>query len=73
MDLTEALATLKQLGISSLMIEGGATVIAAFLDLRNASGDLLVDIHIVTVAATIIGPDGIQAAALISRVSSEFN
>lgn len=51
------------------MVEGGASVIAAFLNLRSPSDEPLVDMHIVTVAPTIIGSAGVQAVQLISEVS----
>lgn len=51
------------------MVEGGAAVIAAFLNLRDNNGEALVDMHVVTVAPTIIGPTGVQAASLIQQES----
>jgi 2,5-diamino-6-(ribosylamino)-4(3H)-pyrimidinone 5'-phosphate reductase len=60
---------LKQFGVNSLMVEGGATVIAAFLSLRDHNNESLVDMHIVTVAPTIVGSAGVQAIALIKQES----
>ncbi|KAF8323941.1 bacterial bifunctional deaminase-reductase [Clavulina sp. PMI_390] len=65
-DLTEALIALRTNGISSLMVEGGASVIASFLDLRDPNGQPVVDMHIVTVAPMIVGSEGVQAVSLIS-------
>lgn len=71
-DLAETLAKLKELGIRSLMVEGGATVIATFLDMREpddrGADKPIVDMHIVTVAPVMIGAVGVQAGALISKV-----
>jgi len=71
-DLQSALSVLKQLGINSLMVEGGAAVIAAFLNLRGNNGEALVDMHVVTVAPTIIGPTGVQAASLIQQIPTLY-
>jgi riboflavin biosynthesis pyrimidine reductase len=55
-DLNDALRGLhKQFGINSIMVEGGARVISAFLDLRDMGEAPVVDILIVTVAPTIVG------------------
>lgn len=54
------------------MVEGGATVIATFLDMRErderGNDRPIVDMHIVTVAPVMIGAAGVQAGALISKV-----
>ncbi|KAF8336501.1 dihydrofolate reductase-like domain-containing protein [Cantharellus anzutake] len=56
-----ALGALRRLGIQSLMIEGGATVIAAFMKLQDQDETPTVDMHIVTVAPKIIGSSGLKA------------
>jgi GTP cyclohydrolase II len=53
-DLADALATLRSLGVRSLLVEGGARVITSFL------ADKLVDRLVVGIAPTIIGT-GIDA------------
>ncbi|KAF9015669.1 dihydrofolate reductase-like domain-containing protein, partial [Cyathus striatus] len=55
------LQTLHSLGIRSLMVEGGARIIASFF----SSPDLLDNI-IITVAPTIVGDDGLGYALPIS-------
>ncbi|KAJ1721111.1 2,5-diamino-6-(ribosylamino)-4(3H)-pyrimidinone 5'-phosphate reductase [Coemansia erecta] len=49
------LGVLEQEGVSSLMVEGGAQVIQAFLECR------MVDCLIVTIAPTVVGSEGVPA------------
>ena len=59
------LRKLREFGIRSLMVEGGARVIQSFLnEPRNASD--VIDSVIVTVAPTFVGDDGVGYGANIS-------
>ena len=60
--LDQALAVLRKRGIQSLMVEGGATVITAFLEAG------LVDAVIMTIAPTIVG--GYKA---VNQLDTETN
>jgi 2,5-diamino-6-(ribosylamino)-4(3H)-pyrimidinone 5'-phosphate reductase len=53
------LTTLRQEGIRSLMVEGGAQIIASFLAAKSSIGEYIVDSIIVTVAPTIVGDSGV--------------
>jgi riboflavin biosynthesis pyrimidine reductase len=57
LSIPEVLQKLRDLGICSLMVEGGATVIASFLSATSMSKPA-VDVVIVTVAPTFVGGDG---------------
>ena len=62
LSITDVLTKLQELGIRSLMVEGGATVIASFLkSVSHPSGipKPLVDTLIITVAPTMVGDQGI--------------
>jgi 2,5-diamino-6-(ribosylamino)-4(3H)-pyrimidinone 5'-phosphate reductase len=67
-DLQQALALLAELGLQSIMVEGGARVISNFLRLRDEEGSPIVDVNIVTVAPTLIGTTGIPATEALERV-----
>ncbi len=47
------------LGIRSLMVEGGASVIRAFLTAAGSSASPVVDTVIVTVAPVLVGNEGV--------------
>jgi len=53
LSIPEILKVLKDLGICSLMVEGGAKVIGSFL------AESIVDVLIITVAPVLVGSDGI--------------
>jgi len=57
----EALSAFRGLGIRSVMVEGGASVIATFMKLEDPDGKPMVDMHIVTVAPKVIGMSGVKA------------
>jgi 2,5-diamino-6-(ribosylamino)-4(3H)-pyrimidinone 5'-phosphate reductase len=66
-DLQAALVALKAEGIKSLMVEGGARVMASFFTLRD--GDLpVVDVHLVTVSPMMIGNGGYNPVAFLDKV-----
>lgn len=58
----EMLKALKEHGIRSLMVEGGARVIQSFLA-ESQSSSHVVDRVIVTVAPTFVGADGVGYGA----------
>lgn len=55
------LTTLNDLGIRSLMVEGGQRVISSFISHLDAETKHVVDILIVTVAPTFVGVAGVGA------------
>lgn len=59
----DILQKLHGLGIGSLMVEGGASVIASFLDAASSipapGGECAVDTLIVTVAPSMVGDEGV--------------
>jgi len=57
----DALSALRGLGVRSVMVEGGASVIATFMKLKDPDGKPMVDMHIVTVAPKVIGMSGVKA------------
>jgi 2,5-diamino-6-(ribosylamino)-4(3H)-pyrimidinone 5'-phosphate reductase len=59
LSINNLLTTLHKLGIKSLMVEGGQRVISSFLSHRDAEAECVVDVLIVTVAATLVGAQGI--------------
>lgn len=61
-DVLAVLRHLRQQGIKSLMVEGGRGVISSFFAARDAQGRPVVDRLIVTVAPTLVGPDGVGVA-----------
>jgi len=67
-DLRQALVLLAELGLQSIMVEGGARVISNFLRLQDEEGSPIVDVNIVTVAPTLIGATGISATGALERV-----
>ena len=61
--LEDFLQSVKQLGVRSLMVEGGAKIIQSFLTERQ------VDTIIVTIAPTLVGADGVgYESGLIEQV-----
>jgi len=66
-DLHEALSVLAELNLRSIMVEGGAGVISNFLGLQDEQGYPVVDMHIVTVAPTLIGSTGILASKALEK------
>ncbi|KAF4604823.1 2,5-diamino-6-(ribosylamino)-4(3H)-pyrimidinone 5'-phosphate reductase [Pleurotus pulmonarius] len=76
-DIRAMLRTLSELGIRSLMVEGGASVIKSFFTgVSNTSGDF-VDAVIVTVAPVFVGQQGVgydldlQNSSGVQHVHSE--
>lgn len=68
------LGKLRELGIRSLMVEGGARVIQSFLAESQSAGaadisSQVVDTIIVTVAPTIVGDEGVGYGTSISSAS----
>lgn len=53
------LCRLRECGIRSLMVEGGQRVISSFYAARDGDSRPVVDILIVTVAPTLVGPSGV--------------
>ncbi|KAI0673677.1 bacterial bifunctional deaminase-reductase [Trametes maxima] len=70
------LAALRQRGIRSLMVEGGARVIRSFLSATHASakaGSEVVDALVITVAPTLVGSAGVgYGAELHADTSAEW-
>lgn len=55
------LTTLNNLGIKSLMVEGGQRVISSFLSHVDAEANHIVDVLILTIAPTFVGAPGMGA------------
>ncbi|KAF8591946.1 dihydrofolate reductase [Ramaria rubella] len=59
LSLGDVLTTVRNLGIHSLMVEGGQRIISSFLSHVDKDAKPVVDIVIVTVAPTLVGTAGI--------------
>jgi 2,5-diamino-6-(ribosylamino)-4(3H)-pyrimidinone 5'-phosphate reductase len=59
-DIQAVLSALLSVGVTKLMVEGGATIIESFLQQANEFVDQLV----ITVAPLFIGPLGVEVKAL---------
>jgi len=64
------LSTLHDLGVRSLMVEGGARVIGSFFAETVSSGKSVIDTIVVTVAPTFVGMEGVGYGAQLEKVSS---
>lgn len=61
------LSTLRKAGIKSLMVEGGASVIASFIEAASSESDsTTVDKIIITIAPTLVGADGVGYSSELS-------
>ncbi|KAF8665396.1 hypothetical protein AX16_000415 [Volvariella volvacea WC 439] len=71
LSLAAVLHKLKELGIQSVMVEGGAQVIASFIaeDAHNPDG--IIDTIILTIAPTFVGSEGV-GYDIASVESSKF-
>ena len=62
------LSTLYDLGVRSLMVEGGARVIGSFFAETASTGKPVVDTVIVTVAPTFVGAEGFGYTVQLDEV-----
>lgn len=64
------LQALRDLGIRSLMVEGGARIIQSFLaESKEETASRVVDAVIVTVAPTFVGDDGVGYGGNLSSAA----
>jgi 2,5-diamino-6-(ribosylamino)-4(3H)-pyrimidinone 5'-phosphate reductase len=71
LSLPAVLGELHNLGIKSLMVEGGRSVIWSFLSERDSGGRPLIDSLVVTVAPILVGVNGFELSAEASRAENK--